>query len=134
MFIHPNILQDVNGQYPAMESDKILTTRHDRYTVFSLWDTFRNVHPFFTLAYPQKQLDMVQTLIDMYKEWGWLPRWELYGNETLTMSGDPAIIMLADTWLRGLKKFDAETAYEAMINRRLLPVAKTSCAPITTTT
>ena len=46
MFIHPNILQDVNGQYPAMESDKILTTRHDRYTVFSLWDTFRNVHPF----------------------------------------------------------------------------------------
>ena len=58
---------------------------------------------------------MVQTLIDMYKEWGWLPRWELYGNETLTMSGDPAIIMLADTWLRGLKNFDAETAYEAMV-------------------
>lgn len=121
MFIHPNILQDVNGQYPAMESDKILTTRHDRYTVFSLWDTFRNVHPFFTLAYPQKQLDMVQTLIDMYKEWGWLPRWELYGNETLTMSGDPAIIMLADTWLRGLKKFDAETAYEAMIKSATAP-------------
>lgn len=121
MFIHPNILQDVNGQYPAMESDKILTTRHDRYTVFSLWDTFRNVHPFFTLAYPQKQLDMVQTLIDMYKEWGWLPRWELYGNETLTMSGDPAIIMLADTWLRGLKNFDAETAYEAMVKSATAP-------------
>ena len=64
---------------------------------------------------------MVQTLIDMYKEWGWLPRWELYGNETLTMSGDPAIIMLADTWLRGLKNFDAETAYEAMVKSATAP-------------
>ena len=121
MLIHPNILQDVNGQYPAMESQQILTTKHNRYTVFSLWDTFRNVHPFFTLVYPQMQLDMAQSLIDMYNEWGWLPRWELYGNETLTMSGDPAIIMLADTWLRGLKGFDAETAYRAMVKSATAP-------------
>ncbi len=114
MLIHPNILQDVNGQYPAMESNEILTTTHNRYTVFSLWDTFRNVHPFFTLAYPEMQLNMVESLIDMYKEWGWLPRWELYGNETRTMSGDPATIMIADTYMRGLTGFDTKAAYEAM--------------------
>lgn len=115
MFIHPNILQDVNGEYPAMESNKILSTSHNRYTVFSLWDTFRNVHPFMTLVFPDRQLDMVRTLIDMYKEWGWLPRWELYGNETLTMSGDPATAMIADTWLRGLRDFDTDAAYKAML-------------------
>ena len=115
MLIHPNILQDVNGQYPAMESDRILSTPNNRYTVFSLWDTFRNLHPFLSLVFPGQQLDMVRSLTDMYKEWGWLPRWELYGNETLTMSGDPATAMIADTWLRGLRDFDAESAYQAMI-------------------
>ena len=121
MFIHPNILQDVNGEYPAMESNKILSTSHNRYTVFSLWDTFRNVHPFMTLAFPDRQLDMIRTLIDMYKEWGWLPRWELYGNETLTMSGDPATAMIADTWLRGLRDFDTDAAYKAMLKSAKTP-------------
>lgn len=121
MFIHPNILQDVNGEYPAMESNKILSTSHNRYTVFSLWDTFRNVHPFMTLVFPDQQLDMVRTLIDMYKEWGWLPRWELYGNETLTMSGDPATAMIADTWLRGLRDFDTDAAYKAMLKSANTP-------------
>ena len=121
MFIHPNILQDVNGEYPAMESNKILSTSHNRYTVFSLWDTFRNVHPFMTLTFPDRQLDMVRTLIDMYKEWGWLPRWELYGNETLTMSGDPATAMIADTWLRGLRDFDTDAAYKAMLKSANTP-------------
>ena len=121
MMIHPNILQDVNGEYPVMESNAIGKTDHVRYTVFSLWDTYRNVHPFLSLVFPDKQLDMVRTLVDMYKEWGWLPRWELYGNETLTMSGDPATIMLADTWLRGLQDFDAEAAYQAMLKSALTP-------------
>lgn len=49
LLIHPNVLQDVNGEYPAMESDKILTTQGNRYTVFSLWDTYRNVHQLLTL-------------------------------------------------------------------------------------
>lgn len=57
LLIHPNILQDVNGEYPAMESDKILTTKGDRYTVFSLWDTYRNVHQLLTLVYPERQME-----------------------------------------------------------------------------
>ncbi len=114
LLIHPNILQDVNGDYPAMESNKILNTDGNRYTVYSLWDTYRNVHQLISLLYPKTQLDMVNTMIDMYKESGWLPKWELFGRETLTMEGDPAIPVITDTYLRGLRDFDLETAYEAM--------------------
>lgn len=112
--IHPNLLQDVNGQYPAMESNEILTAKGDRYTVFSLWDTYRNVHQLLTLVYPERQLQMVRTMLDMYREHGWLPKWELYGRETLTMEGDPAIPVIVDTWLKGMRDFDIELAYEAM--------------------
>lgn len=112
--IHPNILNDVNGQYPAMESDEVLTTKNNRYTVFSLWDTYRNVHQLLTLFYPEKQLDMVRTMVDMYKESGWLPKWELYSRETMTMEGDPAIPVIVDSWMKGLRDFDVEAAYEAM--------------------
>lgn len=119
--IHPNILQDVNGEYPAMESSDILKTDGNRYTVFSLWDTYRNVHQLLTLLYPDKQLDMVRSMIDMYREHGWMPKWELYGRETLTMEGDPSIPVITDTWLRGLRDFDIETAYEAMIKSATSP-------------
>lgn len=112
--IHPNILNDVNGQYPAMESDKILTTSTNRYTVFSLWDTYRNVHQLMALLYPEKQLDMVRSMVDMYKESGWMPKWELYSRETMTMEGDPAIPVIVDSWMKGLRDFDVNTAYEAM--------------------
>lgn len=129
LLIHPNILQDVNGQYPAMESDRILTTKGDRYTVFSLWDTYRNVHQFLTLVFPERQLQMVRTMLDMYREHGWLPKWELYGRETLTMEGDPSIPVIADTWLKGLRDFDIELAYEAMRKGATLPGAENLLRP-----
>lgn len=119
--IHPNILNDVNGQYPEMERDGIGTTKTNRYTVFSLWDTYRNVHQLMTLLYPDKQLDMVRSMVDMYKEGGWLPRWELYSRETLTMEGDPAIPVIVDSWMKGLRDFDVETTYAAMIKSATTP-------------
>lgn len=114
-FIHPNILNDVNGEYPAMESNEILKTDGTRYTVFSLWDTYRNVHQLLTLLYPEKQLNMVRSMVDMYNESGWLPKWELYSRETMTMEGDPAIPVIVDTWMKGLRDFDVNAAYEAMV-------------------
>lgn len=111
--IHPNIVQDVNGEYPMMERYDIGTTSSDRYTVFSLWDTYRNVHQLETLLYPERQLNMVRSIIDMSKEWGWMPRWELFGRETWTMEGDPAIAVVADTYLKGLRDYDIQAAYTA---------------------
>ena len=113
--IHPNILNDVNGEYPLMErSGETGVADGDRYTVFSLWDTYRNLHQLMTLAYPEKQIDMVRSMVSMYREWGWLPKWELYGRETFTMEGDPSIPVIVDTWMKGLRDFDIDAAYEAM--------------------
>lgn len=114
LLIHPNILQDVNGEYPMMESLKVGHTTGNRYTVFSLWDTYRNVSTLMTLLYPERQLDIIRTMLDMYRENGWLPKWELYGRETFTMEGDPSIPYIVDAWMRGLRDFDEQTAYEAM--------------------
>ncbi len=119
--IHPNILQDVNGQYPRMESGENGVTDRNRYTVFSLWDTYRNLHQLMTLVYPEKQLDMVNSMIEMYRDWGWLPKWELYGRETFTMEGDPAIPVIVDTWRKGLRDFDMDLAYEAMKKSATMP-------------
>lgn len=112
--IHPNILNDVNGQYPLAESFGNGQKPYDRYTVFSLWDTYRNVHQLLTLVYPERQLDMVRSMVDISKEWGWLPKWELYGRETFTMEGDPAIPVIVDTYRKGLTDFDIDSAYIAM--------------------
>ncbi|MCD7976913.1 MAG: GH92 family glycosyl hydrolase [Tannerellaceae bacterium] len=114
LLIHPNILQDVNGQYPKMESLETGYTDKTRYTVFSLWDTYRNVSTMMTLLFPDRQMDIINTMLDMYKENGWLPKWELYGRETFTMEGDPSIPYIVDAWMRGLRDFDANFAYEAM--------------------
>ncbi len=123
--IHPNVLSDVNGQYPLMESfgDGKVADGNERYTVFSLWDTYRNVHQLMTMVYPERQLDMVRSMIDMSKEWGWLPKWELYGRETFTMEGDPAIPVIVDTWRKGLRDFDMDAAYAAMKKSATTPGA-----------
>lgn len=114
LLIHPNILQDVNGEYPMMESLKTGKTEGNRYTVFSLWDTYRNVSALMTLLYPDRQVEIIHTMLDMYRENGWLPKWELYGRETFTMEGDPSIPYIVDAWMRGLREFDVNLAYEAM--------------------
>lgn len=119
--IHPNILQDVNGEYPRMEGDETLKTSANRYTVFSLWDTYRNLAQLQTLLFPDKQEQMIGSMIDMYKEWGWMPKWELYGRETWTMEGDPSIPIITDAWLKGLRGFDINTAYKAFHASATLP-------------
>ena len=154
--IHPSILNDVNGEYPLMEwgnpevstmlkvptgpQGQDLARLHangigrvregrNRYTVFSLWDTYRNLHQLMTLLWPEKQTDMVRSMIDQYREWGWMPKWELFGRETWTMEGDPAICVIADTWLRGLRTFDIETAYEAFLKSADTPGARNRMRP-----
>ncbi|WP_034045620.1 GH92 family glycosyl hydrolase [Wocania ichthyoenteri] len=112
--IHPNTLNDVNGEYPAMGKRETAKTDGTRFTVFSFWDTYRNLHSLMSLVYPKQQSDMVKSMLNIYDESGWLPKWELNATETTTMVGDPAGIVLADTYLRGIQDFDIKKAYEAM--------------------
>ena len=129
--IHPSLLNDVNGEYPLMENDGVGKTPkgQNRYTVFSLWDTYRNLHQLLTLVYPEKQIDMVRSMVDIYKEWGWMPKWELFGRETFTMEGDPAIPVISDTWQKGLRDFDIDAAYEAFIKSATTAGSKNAMRP-----
>ncbi|MFS4416059.1 GH92 family glycosyl hydrolase [Maribacter sp. 2307ULW6-5] len=113
--IHPSTLNDANGEYPKMKTRETLKTDGTRYTVFSLWDTYRNMHQLMTLAYPAQQRNMINSMLRIYDESGWLPKWELNATETTTMVGDPAGIILADTYLKGIRDFDVEKAYAAMV-------------------
>ena len=116
MLIHPNVFNDVNGAYPAMGHGEIKSAEgFTRYTLYSLWDTYRTVHPLLTLVYPEKQLDMVKSIIAIYEEGGWLPKWELASGDIFGMVGDPAALVIVDTYLKGVTQFDTKTAYEAMI-------------------
>ena len=113
--IHPNTLNDFNGEYPKMRTRETLKTEGTRYTGFSLWDTYRNLHQLMSLIYPKQQSNMVNSMLRIYDESGWLPKWELNATETTTMVGDPAGIILADTYLKGIRDFDVEKAFEAMV-------------------
>ncbi len=121
VLIHPNIISDVNGDYPLMGRKGTGNYKNrNRYSVFSLWDTYRTLHPFLTLVYPERESEIVRTMIDMAKENGYLPKWELAGNETYMMVGAPADIVIADTYIKGVRDFDADSALSFMIKPALL--------------
>ncbi len=122
MLLHPSLYADVNGEYSELNSNKVSSSSdYTRYSVFSLWDTYRNVHPFFTLVYPDKQLDMVKSIVAMTQEAGRLPKWELNGLETRVMAGDPTVPVLVDTYIKGLQDFDVKSAYESMYQAATIP-------------
>lgn len=115
MLIHPGVFNDTNGDYLTMGHKKVANAKGStRYHVYSLWDSYRNEHIFLTLFYPDKQHDMVTSLLGMYKEDGWLPKWEIAGNDAHIMVGDPAPNVLAETYINGIHNFDVQLAYQAM--------------------
>lgn len=119
IMIHPNIISDVNGEYPLMgeRQGTGCNIGRPRFSVFSLWDTYRNVHPFLTLCFPDIQSQMLASMVGMYKENGWLPKWEIAAHESFTMVGDPAVPVIVDSYLKGIHDFDFRTAYEAMLKQ-----------------
>ena len=112
--IHPGINSDVNGQYQGMGGAGVRNGPLFHYHIFSLWDTYRSLHPLLTLAYPERQQQMVRSMVTMFKESGWLPKWEMVSRERYTMVGDPAGIVIADSYLKGVRGFDVDAAYTAM--------------------
>ncbi|GGW84871.1 GH92 family glycosyl hydrolase [Alteromonas halophila] len=113
--IHPSIFSDINGDYPITGGGATGNASVPRYTVYSLWDTSRNVHPLLSLLYPRTQSAMMRSAIAMGRESGWLPKWELYGMETNVMVGDPGTVMMADSYLRGIQDVDIDAAYKMMV-------------------
>ena len=113
--IHPTLYSDVNGEYRGMDGKVHKTDGWDRYTVFSLWDTFRGLHPLLTEIEPERTVDFIKSMLSIYDEAGKLPVWELSGWETNCMIGYNSAPVIADAILRGLKGFDYEKAFQALV-------------------
>ncbi len=115
-FLAPNLFSDVDGRYRGMAKQVQYSPDHEVYTVFSLWDTYRATHPFFTLVERKRTGDFINTMIDQYNQSGRLPVWELAANETNCMIGYHAVSVIADAYLKGIGGFNPELAFSAMFN------------------
>ncbi|MCR5129991.1 MAG: GH92 family glycosyl hydrolase [Prevotella sp.] len=116
----PSVFNDVNGEYRGADG-QVHKGDFTNYTTLSLWDTYRSAHPLQTIIHPEKQTDVAQTLLHIFKEQGKLPVWHLMGNETDCMVGNPAIPVLADLVLKGyITGADREAAFEAMKTSAML--------------
>ncbi len=122
-FVMPTVFNDVNGDYLGFDGQVHRATGFTYYTDMSLWDTFRTIHPLYTLMAPREQRDMVVSLVEMARQGGYLPRWPSGSGYTNSMFGTPADIVIADTYLKGIRDFDVETAYQAMCKTALGPTS-----------
>lgn len=113
-YVAPYRFNDVDGAYRGMDG-AVHHADHDVYTVFSLWDTFRALHPLITLLEPDMTNDFIRTFLLHYQQGGRLPVWELWGNETDCMIGYHSVSVIADAYLKGIRGFDAELALKAMV-------------------
>jgi predicted alpha-1,2-mannosidase len=110
----PTVFNDVNGQYRGFDKEVHNVTDFRYYTDMSLWDTFRTTHPLFTLIAPEEQRDMMVSLVKMTEQGGMMPRWPSGYGYTGSMLGASADIVIAEAYLKGIRNFDVETAYQAM--------------------
>ena len=110
----PYLFSDVNGNYKGPDKEIHSVHKHNQYSVFSLWDTYRAAHPLFTITQKKRVSDMINSMLKHYDAYGLLPVWELAGNETFCMIGNHAIPVIVDAYLKGYKGFDPERAYEAI--------------------
>jgi predicted alpha-1,2-mannosidase len=112
--VAPVTYSDKNGQF-RKEDDQIVTAKdYTAYSTLSLWDTFRAENPLLTLLAPKQTSDIVNSMLAYYDTKKILPVWTLYANETNTMTGYHSIPVIVDAYLKGIKGFDAEKAFEAM--------------------
>lgn len=110
----PTLAMDVDGRYRGLDAQIHDAVGYRYYTDFSLWDTYRTLHPFLTLVYPEVQLDFLRSLAAMAADGGAMPRWPLGIGYTGGMLGDPAAIVMADSWVKGLTDFDLRGSYDAL--------------------
>jgi predicted alpha-1,2-mannosidase len=114
--IAPNLYQDVDGRYRGMDLEIHETKDFDYYTVFSMWDTYRAAHPLYTIIEQERTNDFIHTLTAKYDEGGILPIWDLSGNYTGCMIGYHAVPIIADAYLKGIRDYDVDKAFEAMLH------------------
>ncbi|MBP5566573.1 MAG: GH92 family glycosyl hydrolase [Bacteroidales bacterium] len=112
--IAPSLFNDVDGSYRGSDDQVYEKADFDNYTTFSLWDTYRAEMPLLCIIEPARMDDMVETMLKIGEQQGFLPIWHLMANETYCMPGESGVIAVADAIVKGFKGFDREAAYEAL--------------------
>jgi len=114
--LFPRTFSDVDVSYYSHFDNSIHKTQGEPYYVdFSLWDTFRAEHPLLAYLEPEKQNEMIRTFLDMYDQGGRLPLYVSYKNYYMkVMIGDHATSVITDSYMKGIRDYDVEKAYEAM--------------------
>ncbi|REE83538.1 putative alpha-1,2-mannosidase [Lutibacter oceani] len=117
-FLGPTEYMDVNGNYMGIDRNVYNAEKFTNYTSFSLWDTYRALHPLFNILQPKRNQDMVQSMMAHYNQsvHTMLPVWSHYGNENWCMIGYHSVSVIADAIVKGNADFDKEKALEAMVN------------------
>jgi predicted alpha-1,2-mannosidase len=114
----PSIYQDVNGQYRGVDGEIHQADDFTHYTLFSLWDTYRALHPLLTYVAPEKVPHMIQSMLAHYQQSynNMLPIWSFHGHETWTMIGYHAVSVIADAYLKGIRDYDLDLAKKAILD------------------
>lgn len=112
--VSPNIYMDVDGSYRGTDLKVHKAVGFTNYTVFSLWDTYRALHPLMTIINQDRTRDWINTFLNEYRNGGMLPVWELSGNETFCMIGYHSVPVITDAYQKGIMGFDTKYALEAM--------------------
>lgn len=116
VLMQPNIISDVDGRYMDTNFEiKQMPGGQAYHSTFSLWDTFRAAHPLYTLLYPNIATQFVRDMVLHHETYGYLPIWDLWGQENYCMIGNHAIPVLADAILSELPGIDVERTYKAML-------------------
>jgi predicted alpha-1,2-mannosidase len=121
-YMHPSLFNDHNGEYRGADNEVYTNPGFDNYTILSTWDTYRAAHPLFTITQPDRLNDIVNTMLAIYDQQGYLPIWHLHGYETKTMVGISSIQVIAEAYLKGYSGFDAERAFEAVKTTSMLDI------------
>lgn len=113
-FIHPSLDMDTDGRYHGRDNTIHSANNYTHYNVFSLWDTYRALHPLFTIIEQKRTNDFINTFYNQYLEGKKLPVWELSSNETNCMIGYHSVSVITDAFMKGIKGFDTVAIYKAM--------------------
>ncbi|MEN8192805.1 MAG: GH92 family glycosyl hydrolase [Bacteroidota bacterium] len=113
-FLSPDLFMDVDGSYRGIDGKIHKADSFTNYTVFSLWDTFRGLHPLFTIIEQKETNEFIKSLLAKYDDGGRLPMWPLVGNYTDDMLGYHVVSIIADAYIKGIRDYNIEKAYTGM--------------------
>lgn len=121
--LSPILYEDVDGQYRGLDQNIYKSGGFINYTIFSLWDTYRALHPLFNLIQPQRNNDMVKSMMAHYGQsvHGMLPIWSHYANENWCMVGYHSVSVMADAIAKGATDVDINEALKACISTATVP-------------